>query len=213
MQKTLLTLALLGTMGTAQAAHFEIGAGYAKGKLVANGTWRQVGNPYTMHSNNITWFAGITGHPYKYLAYHVDFVHIGTYSENSWDTSDYSYGIQHCLGANCSGGWYNFVGAGMDQGIRVTVGPTFGVGHWHGSLQVGPYFYDSTWHVTIYNTQGQIVGTGDKFNRIQVGDVVGASLRYRGISLAADYYLMRAPQDRNPPLIYGAYVATIGYRF
>lgn len=87
MQKTLLTLALLGTMGTAQAAHLEIGAGYAKGKLVANGTWRQV------------------------------------------------------------------------------------------------------------------------------GDVVGASLRYRGISLAADYYLMRAPQDRNPPLIYGAYVATVGYRF
>ena len=50
-------------------------------------------------------------------------------------------------------------------------------------------------------------------NRVQVGDVVGASLRYRAFSLSVDRYVMRAPQDRNPPLIYGATTVTAGWEF
>ena len=67
MQKTLLALALLGTMGTAQAMHLEIGAGYSWGTRMANGFWRQNGNPYTMHTNGLTWYAGLSGHPWRSL--------------------------------------------------------------------------------------------------------------------------------------------------
>ena len=211
MRKFIALFMLLFTL-PAYAAHVELGVGYARGKIVANGTWRQQGNPYTMKTNNPTWFIGVTGKPYQYLAWHADFVHIGTYSENSWDTSDQSYG-SGCRGPHCSGGWYHFIGSGMSQGVRITVGPSVSAGHWHLSLQGGPFFYESSWSVTIYNTCGQQIVTATHMPRVQVGDTVGANLRYRSLELGVDYYLMRAPQDRYPPLIYGAYVATLGYRF
>ena len=41
----------------AHAVRFEIGTGYSVGKPIANGSWRQQGNPYTMHTNGLTWDA------------------------------------------------------------------------------------------------------------------------------------------------------------
>lgn len=196
------------------AAHLEIGAGYSWGRVVADGTWRQSGNPYTMHTNDPTWYVGVGGHPRSWLAWHADYVNLGTYGENSWDTTDYARWVQNCTGPNC-GWWGQFVGSGRSQGIRVTVGPVFSAGHWHLSLQGGPFFYLSTWSVTIYpsaaNGGGQF--TASHMNRVQVGDVVGASLRYRAFSLSVDRYVMRAPQDRYPPLIYGATTVTAGWEF
>ena len=101
----------------------------------------------------------------------------------------------------------------MSQGIQVTTGPTFGADHWHISLQAGPFFYRSTWNETIYNTTGSVVGHVQHLARIQVGDVMGLSVRYRAFQIALSRYVMRAPQDRYPPLIYGATTLTAGYRF
>ena len=56
------------------AAHLEIGAGYSWGRVVADGTWRQSGNPYTMHTNDPTWYVGVGGHPRPWLAWHADYV-------------------------------------------------------------------------------------------------------------------------------------------
>ena len=47
----------------AKAAHLEAGVGYSWGRVVADGTWRQSGNPYTMHTNDLTWYVGVGGHP------------------------------------------------------------------------------------------------------------------------------------------------------
>ena len=195
---------------TASAMRLELGAGYSRGIELGNGFWRQQGNPYTQKINSPTWYIGVTGHPYKYLAWHADYVNLGTYGESSWDTTDQAYG-NGCLGPNC-GWWGKFVGSGRAQGIRVTVGPTFGADHWHVSLQTGPFLYLSTWSDTIYpSTGGQ--STITHTNRIQVGDVMDASVRYRAFSLTVSRYIMRAPQDRYPPLIYGATTLTLGYRF
>ena len=194
----------------AHAVRFEIGAGYSVGKPIANGSWRQQGNPYTMHTNGLTWYAGVSGHPWRYLTWHADYVNLGRYSENSWDTTDQAYGAG-CRGPNC-GWWGQFVGSGSDQGIRVTAGPRFGGRHWGVSLQAGPYFYLSTWSVTIYpSTGGQFAAT--HMNRVQVGDVVDVTARYREFTLTLSRYLMRAPWDRYPPLIYGATTITAGMSF
>lgn len=216
MRKSLLAVAFLGALSAASvasAAHFEMGIGAMHGRKDADGTWYQSGNPYTMKINNISWYAGVTGHPFRYLAWHADYVHLGTYSENSWDTSDYSRWVQGCTGPHCSGGWYHFVGSGMSQGIQVTVGPTFGFDHVHASVQAGPFFYRSTWNENVYAASGALVGNLQHMNRIQVGDVMGVSLRYRAFQLSLARYIMRAPQDRYPPLIYGATTVSIGYRF
>ena len=209
MRKTLLALALLAS-APAFAAHFEVGAGYSRGIVDANGTWYQTQNPYTMKTNSPTWYAGVTGHAYQYLAWHLDFVRLGTYSENSWDTSDRNFnrGVG-CGQASCA----NFVGSGASQGIRLTAGPTFGYDGWHISVQGGPFFYRSTWTENVYSRCGTLLVTVQHMPRIQVGDVVGVSLRYRAFSINADRYMMRAPQDRFPPLIYGATTLTAGYRF
>ncbi len=201
---------MFGAVLPAHAVRFEIGAGYSVGKPMANGTWRQNGNPYTMHTNGPTWYAGVAGHPYHWLAWHADYVNLGSYSENSWDTTDQAYGAG-CRGPNC-GWWGQFVGSGHSQGIRVTVGPDFSAGHWHISLQGGPFFYISMWSVTVYpSTGGQFTAT--HMNRVQVGDVVDASVRYQAFALTLSRYLMRAPQDRYPPLIYGATTLTAGMSF
>ena len=213
MHKTILAVALAGMVGVAHAAHLEIGAGYSWGRGVADGTWRQSGNPYTMHTNDPTWYVGVGGHPRSWLAWHADYVNLGTYGENSWDTSDYSRWVQNCTGPNCSGGWDNFVGSGMSQGIQLTFGPTFGYDHVHASVQAGPFFYRSTWNENVYNTAGVDIIHIQHLARIQVGDVVGLSVRYRAFQLALSRYVMRAPQDRYPPLIYGATTLTLGYRF
>ena len=194
----------------ALAAHLEIGAGYSWGRRDANGFWVQNQNPHVMKLNSPTWYAGVGGHSWRYLAWHVDFVHLGTYGENSWDTSDQAAAAGlTCANATC----YNFVGSGVSNGVRFTAGPTFGVDHWHLTLQGGLFLYDSTWHVVVYNTAGQPVAHLDHWNRVQVGDVVGASLRYRAFSLNVDRYVMRAPQDYYQPLIYGATTVTAGWEF
>ena len=208
MQKTLLTLALLGTMGTAQAAHLEIGAGYSWGTRMANGFWVQNVNPHTIKLNSPTWYAGVTGHAYRYLAWHIDYVRLDTYGENSWDTAD-NHQQWTCATHTC----YQFVGSGASQGVRLTLGPTFGYDGWHISAQGGPFLYESTWAFTVYDQSGRNIAQGSHRNRVQVGDVVGVSLRYRAFSLNADRYMMRAPRDRFPPLIYGATTLTAGYRF
>lgn len=48
---------------------------------------------------------------------------------------------------------------------------------------------------------------------LHIGDVVGVNLRYRAFQVSLARYVMRAPQDRNPPLIYGATTVSLGYRF
>ena len=58
----------------AQAAHLEAGVGYSWGRVVADGTWRQSGNPYTMHTNDPTWYVGVGGHPRSWLAWHAGYV-------------------------------------------------------------------------------------------------------------------------------------------
>ena len=212
MRKSLLAVAFLGALSAASvasAAHLEIGAGYSYGRRDANGFWVQNVNPHTMKLNSVMWYAGVTGHPFRYLAWHADFVHLGTYSENSWDTADNSSNWTCSEQHPCS----NFVGSGMSQGIQVTVGPTFGFDHVHASIQAGPFFYRSTWNENVYNTAGVDIIHVQHLARIQVGDVVGVSLRYRAFQLSLARYVMRAPQDRYPPLIYGATTVSLGYRF
>ncbi len=211
MKTTLLAVAMIAaTVGTAHAAHLEIGAGYSYGIQDANGTWIQSANPGVKKINSQTWYAGVTGHAYRYLSWHLDYVRLGTYGENSWDTTDANFnaGIG-CGQATC----YNFVGSGASQGIRLTFGPTFGYDGWHISFQGGPFLYRSTWTENVYSQSGSLIVTVQHLPRIQVGDVVGVSLRYRAFSLSADRYMMRAPQDRFPPLIYGAETVTAGVRF
>ena len=208
--KKLLVIALLGAIGNAHAAHFEVGIGAMHGRKDADGTWYQSGNPYTMKTNNVSWYAGVTGHPFRYLSWHVDYVHLGTYSVNSMDTSD----RQFRAGLTCSQVLCNDnQGSGNSQGIQVTAGPTFGVGHWHISLQAGPFFYRSTWFDRVYTRGILLPGSYTHINRIQIGDVMGLSVRYKAFQVSLSRYIMRAPQDRYPPLIYGATTVSIGYRF
>ena len=212
MRKSLLAVAFLGALSAASvasAAHLEIGAGYSYGRRDANGFWVQNVNPHTMKLNSVMWYAGVTGHPFRYMAWHVDYIHLGTYNENSWDTADNSSNWTCSAQHPCS----NFVGSGMSQGIQVTVGPTFGFDHVHASIQAGPFFYRSTWNVDVYAANGALVNHLQHWNRVQIGDVVGVNLRYRAFQVSLARYVMRAPQDWYQPLIYGATTVSLGYRF
>ena len=80
------------------------------------------------------------------------------------------------------------------------------------SLQAGPYFYLSTMTVTVYpSTGGQFTVT--HWPRVQIGDVIDVTARYREFTLTLSRYVMRAPQDWTPPLIYGATTLTAGMAF
>ena len=210
MKKAILALALLPL--TAQAAHFEIGAGFAHGVRDANGFWYQEGNPYQMRVNSPTGYVGVTGHAWKYLDWHIDYVYLGSYSVDSWDETDQAYG-NGCRGSHCAGGYYHFQGAGFMQGVRLTVGPTVAFGHWHLSAQLGPYVYRATWHVTYQDSTWACPRTIRHTPRFQVGSVVGATLRYRRVSLGVAEYFMNVPQDVYPPLIHGSWAMTAAYRF
>ena len=212
MHKTILAVALMGMVGVAHAARIEVGLGVERGIRDANGFWYQQGNPYAMHLDNITGYIGVTGRPWRYLGWHADYVYLGSYSVNSWDETDAAYQAG-CRGSGCLGGYYHFKGHGFMQGVRLTVGPTIRVGHWHLSAQLGPFIYRATYTVTYEQTTWPAPLTVSHSPRFQVGDVVGMSLRDRHLTAGIDEYFMNVPQDRIPPLIHGAWTATLGYRF
>lgn len=218
MQKALVTLALLGTIGAAQAAHLEIGAGHTYFKKVGNGTWYQSGFPYTMNLQSPTALIGVTGSFSRHFGYHLDYAYLGRASVNSWDTpSDANYAaLAH--GEKC---WplSNFTGHGSASAFVLDLSTRMREGHWHFSVLLGPDLYRTTWTETVYkwepcrDCRQRTIQVHETNNQYELGYNVGLNIRYKGVWGRVSYYALPQSRASVPTVFNGATTIMAGYRF
>lgn len=229
MLKPLIALALAGAAMSANAAHIEVGAGLSQSRTNGNGIWYQEGFAHDLKLRSPVFMVGITGDLSPHVAWHLDAVHLGSYSVDSWDTPN---------DANYSGSGYrgtplpmaHYIGSGSVYGIAATL-QAHTQGAWQFGVQGGPFLYRSNWALSVPNwypskqvSEGVFCATGPiaplSFSQSQwaLGYVAGVTLQHGNIGASLSYYadghgFSGHGADPWPPLWKGQTVLMLTYSF
>jgi hypothetical protein len=230
-------LALTSQSASAES-FFQIEAGlggsaYAK---AGNGLWMQDGFAHNIALTAPATEVGLTGdilsRPTWGIAWHVDWVWLGTIHSDAmvpsintnttsghWNGADF---VDYNVGNPCSGTCTNlsrFSGSGHDQGFIFALEPYKKFGAWRIGLEFGPYLHSYSWAEDVFNWYS---GPGAAPTAIhvqhspkwQLGAMAGASIGYKNLSIAYQYFYNKAPKGESvPPIWQGTHVLMATYRF
>lgn len=221
--KKLLACLIWVWLPTAYAVDFEVAAGIAAHQKMPNGWWYQEGLPHKLKLSAPSLQIGLTGDIVSNLAWHADYVYLGKTRSDAIATSDENYNLQTKA---CDGQCHyksRFIGSGDIHGVKLSLEPYV---MWRGirfGVEGGVFAFRSRWAVTLINRpmENGYVDTGAVTvrhdARIHITPMIGASIGYRDVSIAYQYFRTesrnRDMADDFAPLSRSAHVIMMRYRF
>lgn len=190
---------------------FEAGIGIAKSADMGDGTWYQQALPHKEKLISPAWMLGITGDPFKYLSYHVDFVYLGKVSADTLAVYDDDYDPTSHRVLHAPAPISALTGSGRTMGIALTLEPNY---TWHGvrfGVEGGPFIFRGTWNDTITNPDGTVKYLSHP-PKIQLGYVLGASVGYKDFGVQYRYYMDKTKYEPVPGLTSHTSTLMVTYR-
>jgi hypothetical protein len=227
----IITTAVVG-MAFALSAHaqdwfqFEAGIGAAAYQRGPDGLWVQDGFEHKLHLTAPAIEVGLTGDLYQAthwgLSWHADWAWLGTIKSQSLATpSDANYNVTT---KGCNGPCWplaNYNGTGHDQGFMLTLEPHYDYAGWRFGVEAGPYIHRSSWAEDVTGWVSSPTATPTNLhvrNRAQwrVGEVFGASVGYRNLTIAYQFFRNSTPvssSDPYPPIWRSTHLLVMKYRY
>lgn len=201
----------------AGAVELEMGLGVSRTQPQPNGTWYQIGFPYTLDLTKTSWYIGVREQVTPDWSMHADYVSFGVLHADAIATTDADYNAStHACNATPCIAQSHFVGSGRSDGIKLAAqwkpeGQGFG-------LIGGLFLFKPRWHTTVYDWT---------ISRDMVPSTIEHSIKQRwtarpviGISYTADRWQLRVEQYFNKPydstntgLARGTTMLSVGYSF
>jgi hypothetical protein len=192
---------------------FEAGVGVARSKDMGDGIWVQQGAPNNYEKlDTPIWLAGITGDATEHLAWHADYVYIGTITAGCTCTAndpDYNPRTHQIIGNPTDFG--QFGGQGHTQGVALTLEPNYMYKGVRLGVEAGPFLYWSTWHELAVFKSSPV--NANHRTVPQLGAVLGASVGIKDWHIAYRYFYQRQKWNPYPGLVTGTHTLMLIKKF
>jgi len=211
--KYITTAVVLVTLGCAAATvhaesffNVEVGLGRATYRDQGNMIWYQEGLPYKLSLKPPAFMAGLTGDIVERanwgLAWHADYVYLGTVHTEAIATTDENYdpSAKACKTDPCAA-QTRFSGHGNVSGVAFTLEPHY---DWRGfrfGVEGGPFIFLPSWTESL-TPATPVPGIGATVvrasARLHVGAVVGISVGYKNFSLSFQHFFDKTREEFTP---------------